>query len=439
MTIIHKFLSVIILTSFIFTGSVWAQEASEEGSDSAASEADSLRQEIDAKNAELQKILEEREQIIRQLEETGTQKSTLQRELRNIDATINQLNLSIKANRLILEKLELEIQSLGGEIKDTETMIDNKKATVIKLFVELQQKDQENLLTIFLRNQSLAESVSEAQSITELNMSLSRTAEELRSFQQDLVNKLSEEQSKKRQQEIERSNLINRQGIVSDQKAVKTTVLSQTKNQEKIYEEQIAELDERQAEISAVIEEIEDRLRAAFDSSLLPLKRPGLLALPVEDPYITQFYGQTRSAQKLYKTKTHTGVDFRASVGTPIFAAHDGAVSAIDNNDQGTSRWYRYQYGLYVMIEHENNLSTLYAHLSKTIVKEGDTVKRGDLIGYSGNTGYSTGPHLHFGVYWGPSVQYKKISPAAGLVPVGVTIDPMDYLPYVSSFSPDAR
>ena len=233
MTLIRDSLSIILLTSLIFAGPVFAQEAVEEGSDSAASEAENLRQEIDSKNAELQKILEEREQIVRQLEETGEQKGTLQKELKNIDATINQLNLSIKANRLMLEKLELEIKSLGGEITNTEKLIENKKKTIAKLFVELQQKDRENLLIIFLKNQSLAESVSEAQSITELNINLSETAEEMRGFQQDLIHKLSEEQSKKRQQEIERANLINRQDIVSDQKSVKTTVLTQTKNQEK--------------------------------------------------------------------------------------------------------------------------------------------------------------------------------------------------------------
>jgi murein DD-endopeptidase MepM/ murein hydrolase activator NlpD len=338
-----------------------------------------------------------------------------------------------------LERLELEIESLGGEIKNTEEVIENKKATVAKLFIELQQKDRDNLLIIFLKNQSLAESVSEAQSITNLNLSLSESAEQLRGFQQDLIHKLSEEQSKKRRQEIEKLNLINRQEIVKDQKSVKSTVLTQTKNQEKVYEQQIAELDEKQTEISAVIEEIEHKLRETFDPSLVPLKRPGVLAFPVESPFITQLYGETEFAQRAYRTKTHTGVDFRAPLGTPIFAAYDGKIVAVDNNDQGTSRWKRYQYGLHVVIEHDNNLSTLYAHLSKATAKKGDIVKQGDLIGYSGNTGYSTAAHLHLTVYWAPSVQYKKIAPAAGLVPIGVTIDPMDYLPNINSISADAR
>lgn len=439
-------MSIIIGGVIFISGLALAQETTEEiqqnlenSAGQTASEAEILRSKIEAKNAELQKILEEREQIVRQLEEASEQRATLQRELRNIDAVINQLNLSIKANQLILERLELEIESLANEIKNIETSIENQKATIAKLFVELQQKDKENLLIIFLKNQSLAESVSEAQSITNLNLNLNESANRLRNLRQDLIYKLNEEQTKKRQQEIERKNLIYRQEMVSEQKSVKATILAQTKNQERLYEQQIAELDKRQEEISAVIEEIENKLRAAFDPSLLPLKRPGVLALPVENAFITQLYGATKFAQRAYRSKTHTGIDFGAPLGTPIFAASDGVVAAVDSNDRGTSRWQRYQYGLYVVIDHENNLSTLYAHLSKITVSRGDRVKQGDLIGYSGNTGYSFGPHLHFTVYWTPSVQYKKIAPAAGLVPVGVTIDPMDYLPKVSAVSADPR
>lgn len=87
----------------------------------------------------------------------------------------------------------------------------------------------------------------------------------------------------------------------------------------------------------------------------------------------------------------------------------------------------RVQYGRYILVKHNNNLTTLYAHLSRFAVAKGAQVKRGEVIGYSGNTGYAFGPHLHFMVYQSATVQLKSIV-GAGLVPVGVTIDPRKYL-----------
>ena len=201
-----------------------------------------------------------------------------------------------------------------------------------------------------------------------------------------------------------------------------------TKNQEQVYAGQIAELDRQQGEISKVIDQIEATLRESFDPTLLPIKRAGVLAFPVQNPRVTQKYGSTPDAQKLYKSKIHNGIDFGVPLGTPVYASYDGKVVAVDNNDKGISRFQKYQYGKHIVIEHQNSLATLYAHLSRQVVTKGQEVKKGELIGYSGNTGYSTGPHLHFTVLWAPSVQYKKIAPAAGLVPIGITIDPEEYL-----------
>jgi murein DD-endopeptidase MepM/ murein hydrolase activator NlpD len=86
----------------------------------------------------------------------------------------------------------------------------------------------------------------------------------------------------------------------------------------------------------------------------------------------------------------HDGVDFRANIGTTVMASLDGVVSVIGEN------WL---YGKYIIISHSNGYKTLYGHLNSFSVKQGDRVARGRKIGESGNTGYSTGPHLHFGIY----------------------------------------
>lgn len=89
--------------------------------------------------------------------------------------------------------------------------------------------------------------------------------------------------------------------------------------------------------------------------------------------------------------KFHYGMDFSANRGTPIYATGDGVIERADNKSTG--------FGNHIRIDHGYGYMSIYAHLSKYNVKRGQKVKRGDLIGYVGNTGRSQGPHLHYEVW----------------------------------------
>ncbi|QRN98383.1 M23 family metallopeptidase [Archangium violaceum] len=91
--------------------------------------------------------------------------------------------------------------------------------------------------------------------------------------------------------------------------------------------------------------------------------------------------------------------DFRMPIGTPIVAAQDGVVRmARGDSNQGACDPKMAQYANYIVISHEGGVETQYLHFSAVVVKPGDKVRKGQLIGYSGNTGWSCGPHLHFKV-----------------------------------------
>jgi len=93
----------------------------------------------------------------------------------------------------------------------------------------------------------------------------------------------------------------------------------------------------------------------------------------------------------VYKVKKmHTGIDFAAPIGTPIYATADGNVSAVEVRFSG--------YGKTIEIDHGFGYNTRYAHMHEFTVRKGQHVKRGELIGYVGNTGLSTAPHLHYEV-----------------------------------------
>lgn len=110
--------------------------------------------------------------------------------------------------------------------------------------------------------------------------------------------------------------------------------------------------------------------------------------MPLDNMTLTSTFGM-RTHPVLGGRRQHNGIDLAAPTGTPVYATADGRVSM--------AQWYS-SYGNYVQIEHGGALQTRYAHLSAYTVREGDMVRKGDLIGYVGSTGRSTGPHLHYEV-----------------------------------------
>jgi murein DD-endopeptidase MepM/ murein hydrolase activator NlpD len=110
--------------------------------------------------------------------------------------------------------------------------------------------------------------------------------------------------------------------------------------------------------------------------------------MPVNGAALTSGYGM-RWHPVLGGRRAHKGVDLAEPVGSPVYATADGMVSRAD--------WFS-SYGLFISLEHGGNIQTRYGHLSRLNVAAGQTVHKGDLIGYVGTTGRSTGPHLHYEV-----------------------------------------
>ena len=110
---------------------------------------------------------------------------------------------------------------------------------------------------------------------------------------------------------------------------------------------------------------------------------------PVETPTISGYFGN-RNNPITGVRHFHDGIDYSVRIGETVMASMEGIVSIAV---------FHKQHGNYIVINHSNGYKTLYSHLSLILVNEGDTVKQGQKIGESGNTGFSTGPHLHFSIY----------------------------------------
>jgi murein DD-endopeptidase MepM/ murein hydrolase activator NlpD len=409
-------LCVFVLDFFAYnTGLVFAQTASKS----------ELESQIEAKNRELQLINKQLAEQQKKLIEAQNQKKTLTGDLKQIEANINQINLGIKSSKIAIEKLTLQIEALQQDIKEAEKDVSQKTEAVSKVIQKIQQYEDENPLVAFLKNKTLSEGVFEVQSLFDLNNELILSINELNRSKSHLENVLSSTAEVKNQKEVEYKNLQNKKEIAWDLKQQKEELLKKTKSQEKAYQESIEQLQKRQMEIALEIEKIEAQLRQQINYKNLPSNAPGLLLIPVSNSTLTQKYGSTNFAKSAYRGKWHNGIDLAAPIGTPVVAAADGVVFSIDNQDKYC---YKGAYGKYVAIRHYNGLTTLYAHLSLYTVKEGQQVKRGEVIGYVGQSGYATGPHLHFGVYDSETFYVGSSKVCGPKMPYGGDLDPERYV-----------
>jgi murein DD-endopeptidase MepM/ murein hydrolase activator NlpD len=132
--------------------------------------------------------------------------------------------------------------------------------------------------------------------------------------------------------------------------------------------------------------------------------------MPLEIAMLTSDYGM-RTHPVLGGRRNHKGVDLAQPAGTPVYATADGIVSMAE---------YYSSYGNYIQIEHGGELQTRYAHLSGYAVAEGEPVRKGQLIGFVGSTGRSTGPHLHYEV----RVAGEAVDPRPYMVATDLAVAP---------------
>ena len=292
----------------------------------------------------------------------------------------------------------------------------------------MQIQDNENTLVIFLKSKNLADGMNNIQSLLNLNEKLTLESQNLKNLHEELDVKIRNSTTKKEDLGLQNSNLKNRKSLVEDQTAARKDLLNLTKKQSKSYADELSDLKKRQESIANEIEDIEKKIREGVNPNSIPTKR-GVLEFPLKDyslnDTLSQEYGATKFAKYGYTGGFHNGIDLAIPLSTPLFSTSNGEVVATGNQD---NYCYRGAYGRFVVVKDNGNpFITLYGHLSRTSVVPGQKISRGQLIGYSGTTGYSTGPHLHLSVYFSPTF-YMGPSKVCGPMPFGATVNPLDYL-----------
>ena len=216
-----------------------------------------------------------------------------------------------------------------------------------------------------------------------------RILQEKAADQTDVLDAARSEALAQRDVVAERTTAL--QSAREEQDSVRQQLLADTNRRAHVLEDvraRKADFQKEIAELQAESSSITAFLKARQAGQGITPSGSGILASPIPGAPITSNFG-SRFHPIFHEWRTHTGVDFGASAGTAIRAAADGEIAFAGS---------RGGYGLTTIIDHGRSLATLYAHQSSILVRAGQTVKRGQVIGRVGSTGYSTGPHQHFEV-----------------------------------------
>ncbi len=366
---------------------------------------ESLKQSIDQRNREIEKLEAEIAQYQSQIDSLGKERATLSATIKSLDITDKKLGTDIRITENKISQTSLAIQKLNLEIDLKENQIERNEAALARSLFVMNDLESNTLTEIILLNSSLSEFGNKTQALIQFEDSIRSNLASLKALRIDFEEKKNLQVKEKKNYTNLKDQLLDQKDIVLDNRKAKQELLKQTNNKETAYKKLVNDRLAKKAALEAEIADFEAQIKIAVDPSLLPRTGSGILNWPLSAVTITQYFGNTAFATKnsqIYNGRGHNGIDLRAPIGTPIHAASSGTV--VDTGDTDIS-CYKVSYGRWVLIKHQNGLATLYAHLSLIKVLPGQSVSSGDTIGYSGNTGYSTGPHLHFAVFAAQAVQ----------------------------------
>ncbi len=409
---------------------------------SQAETVDELQAKINTVEQNRQKLEKEIAAYQAQLRTISNEANTLQSSIKSLDVSTSKITSEVKLTETNINKTSYTIEDTNLEILDKEKRILRDKQAIRDALRRLDEAGTRSIWEILLSNQDLADFWTEMDSIVQVQ---AKIGEQVKSVQNIKVNlEIAKVELEKRKRELEEytKELADRKKVLDSTKKEKSTLLSVTQNKESEYQRLLKEKEAQKKAFDEEIQRIEESIKFLIDPKSFPSAKKGILSWPLDVIKVTQGFGGTQFAKNnpgIYGRPYHPGVDFGVPTGSRVRSISSGVIKGFDNTDayKGCYAW-----GKWIMVEHDNGLSSLYAHLSVISVQVGQRVTAGQVIGYSGNTGVSTGPHLHLGLYATQGVKIAKYGDyrpgATGCAATNATgpfadqdayLNPMDYLP----------
>lgn len=356
------------------------------------------RSEVDALKSKVSAATSKKNELKKQVSSLSSDLSAIAQQITLLDSQIEAQEDEIAAQEELLEQLEQLVEEKTVQLAASEAEQAAQYERMKERIRYMVEHDSTSYLSILLSAESFADFLNRWEIVKQINLRDDRLFDELKDIRDTVAaEKLELEQTQAEAQETKAQMDANMTELESQREA-------KVAQQQKIESQK----NEANAAYAAMIEQ-EEELMAEYKKAAAQLATQStyvggtfMWPLPAANNVITCKYGY-RTHPVTGKYKLHTGIDLRATTGTKVYAANGGTV---------TTSGYSSAWGNYIIINHGGGYTTLYAHLSRRNVSKGATVKQGDVIGLSGNTGYSTGPHLHFeinknGSSYDPLTEFK--------------------------------
>jgi len=358
-----------------------------------------VRNQIEETNKQIEALDKEITFLSNQITQTAEQKKTLNNTIGGLTLTRNKLLKERDQTQKNINKTGLVIKELGNNIETKEESIQNSEEVLKEMLYSLYQTEKYSIIERILSQVKLAEFSREYNNTISINEDVKNYINKLLGQKKELSNSKSQKLDEQEKLTELKKTLIAKETAVLNTKKEKDALLAETKSKEASYQKMLAEQLKRKESFEKSISDYEAQLKFILNPKLLPKEGSGVLSWPLSSILITSLYGPRWGS-------FHYGLDFRAAVGTPVFAMASGTVLGTGDTDvacKGAS------YGKWVFIKYNNGLSSTFGHLSAISVKSGQEVKAGDIVALSGNTGSSTGPHLHVNVYASSGVNVDTV------------------------------
>ena len=362
----------------------------------------------------LQEALQKKnEQLTSELNLAKSDASNLERQKQIYKEKINVLQQQIDFTNVTIRTLDSDIKARQEDINKKREQINKNSEKLTAMIRTFYISGESYNIDMLMDSKSFSDFLDRADMVKTVGEYYLQLVDTLK-IQKDQI------EDEKLQKELMLKNLEQSKKELIEKQAELTNILAENESLLKLFNDDQEYIQKKIDSNNAAMKEIDSKIANYYSSkkseqtktynstpnsipnsasnsvsSSSPTKSSSMLEWPTPGfTYISSYWGDGRD---------HKGIDIAGAgiYGTPIIAAADGVVGISNSGNYGGG------YGNYVMIDHGNNFATLYGHMSEIIVSEGQTVKRGDTIGYVGSTGDSTGPHLHFEVL----VDNKRCNP----------------------------